>query len=35
MLTFADDGAAILSARLTEAQSALLGFTGGEPVKLR
>ena len=35
LLTIADDGTAIHSARLTAAQSALLGLTCGEPVKLR
>lgn len=35
LLTFADDGTAILSKRLTPAQSALLGLTGGAPVRLR
>ena len=35
LLTFADDGTAIPSNRLTAAQSTLLGLTGGEHVKLR
>lgn len=35
LMTFADDGMAILSKRLTSAQSALLGLTGGETVRLR
>ena len=35
LMTFADDGTAILSKRLTAAQSTLLGLTGGETVRLR
>jgi predicted restriction endonuclease len=35
LLTFADDGTAILSPRLTGTQSTLLSLTGTEPVRLR
>ena len=35
LMTFADDGTAILSKRLTATQSTLLGLTGGETVSLR
>lgn len=35
LMSFADDGAAIFSHRLTTAQAILLGLIGGESVKLR
>lgn len=35
LLTFADDGTAILSHRLTLAQSTILGFNGSNPARLR
>ena len=35
LMTFADDGVAILSKRLTATQSTLLGLTGGGAVRLR
>ncbi|MCX6879362.1 MAG: HNH endonuclease [Verrucomicrobia bacterium] len=35
LMTFADDGTAILSKRLTVAQTTLLCLTGGQPVNLR
>jgi hypothetical protein len=35
LMTFADDGTAILSKRLTSAHSTLLGLSGADPVRLR
>jgi hypothetical protein len=34
-MTFADDGTAILSKRVTAAQCTLLGLTGDKPARLR